>query len=157
MSEIPIDMLRTLVREAVRDAVGQAVTSNAPPQGPSVPGSQHVIRDEPRNKTVGVRLLTDDDLAAFVRQLLGMFENPKTREDLRNGWLRFSLTAAGGPTTPSRRDGAMRVDRGVLTERQVAAAAETGQSIVVARGAVITPLARDKARALGVHIEKERR
>lgn len=51
----------------------------------------------------------------------------------------------------------MRVDRGVLTERQVAAAAETGQSIVVARGAVITPLARDKARALGVHIEKERR
>lgn len=102
--------------------------------------------------------MTDEDLADFVRRLLVLFENPKTREDLRNGWLRFSLAGARPSAGAAAHTGAtVRIERGVLTERQVAHAAETGQSITVAAGAVITPLARDKARSLGVHIDKERR
>jgi hypothetical protein len=50
----------------------------------------------------------------------------------------------------------VRVDRGAITERRIVEASEAGQDLIVARGAVLTPLARDKARALGVHIEKER-
>jgi hypothetical protein len=49
-----------------------------------------------------------------------------------------------------------RVDKGAVTERAVAAAAAAGARIVVGPRAVLTPLAKDKARSLGVPIEKER-
>ena len=49
----------------------------------------------------------------------------------------------------------MRVDRGAVTERRVAQAAAEGARLVVGRRAVLTPLARDRARTLGVVIEKE--
>ena len=43
-----------------------------------------------------------------------------------------------------------------MTERAVIAAAKAGERLVLGPRAVLTPLARDKARALGVPIEKER-
>ncbi len=49
-----------------------------------------------------------------------------------------------------------RVDRGAVTERTVIKAAADGARLLLGRGAVLTPLARDKARSLGVEIEKER-
>jgi hypothetical protein len=50
----------------------------------------------------------------------------------------------------------LRIDRGAVTERAVIKAAAEGARLVLGRGAVLTPLARDKARSLGVEIEKER-
>ena len=55
---------------------------------------------------------------------------------------------------PSATD--VRVDRGAVTERMVARAAADGARLVLGPRAVLTPLARDKARTLGVPIEKER-
>jgi hypothetical protein len=49
-----------------------------------------------------------------------------------------------------------RVEKGAVTERTVAAAAAAGARLVLGPRAVLTPLARDKARALGVPISKER-
>jgi hypothetical protein len=49
----------------------------------------------------------------------------------------------------------LRVERGALTERMVEDAAASGARVVLARRAVATPLARDRARRLGVEIEKE--
>ena len=51
---------------------------------------------------------------------------------------------------------ARRVEKGAVTERAVIAAAKAGERLVLGPRAVLTPLARDKARALGVPIEKER-
>ena len=48
------------------------------------------------------------------------------------------------------------MDKGAVTERAVNAAAKAGARLVLGPRAVLTPLARDKARALGVPIEKER-
>ncbi|MEI2811057.1 MAG: hypothetical protein V9F00_12930 [Nocardioides sp.] len=56
--------------------------------------------------------------------------------------------AAGTP------DPGTRVERGPLTERLVEAARDAGE-IRVARGVAITPLAKDRARALGVLIVRE--
>ena len=42
-----------------------------------------------------------------------------------------------------------------MTERAVLKAAETGSRLVLGPTAVLTPLARDRARVLGVEIEKE--
>ncbi|MFI5099218.1 MAG: hypothetical protein ACHQE5_01690 [Actinomycetes bacterium] len=54
---------------------------------------------------------------------------------------------AGGPV--------LRVERGAVTERHVREAGRTGARIVAARGVVLTPLARDRARSSGIDIEKE--
>ena len=43
-----------------------------------------------------------------------------------------------------------------MTEAMISQAARAGQRLVLGRGAVLTPLARDRARASGVPIEKER-
>jgi hypothetical protein len=48
------------------------------------------------------------------------------------------------------------VEKGAVTERAVIAAAKAGHRLVLGPRAVLTPLARDKARALGVPVEKER-
>jgi hypothetical protein len=64
--------------------------------------------------------------------------------------------AARPPTTTTpRADTALRIERGAVTERAVVAAAKDGRRIVLGPCAVVTPLARDKARALGVVLEKE--
>ena len=142
------DELRALVREVIRDVL---------PQGLPV--------------TETVNLSTDEDLAAFVKRLLDL--DPGQREELRSGRKRFRLASpqalsvpagagqagAGhsngaeraGPSAPVR-----RIERGAVTEAVIAAAARAGERLVLGRGAVLTPLARDRARASGVQIEKER-
>jgi len=91
-----------------------------------------------------VVLATDADLDRFVRSLLA---RPQDHEAILAGRLRFTL---GGGAPPA---GAAL--RGAVTERKVQEAAKAGGRIVLGRGAVLTPLAREKARALGVQIERE--
>jgi hypothetical protein len=106
-----------------------------------------------------VQLGTDADLDGFVRRLADLCEDPGARGDLREGRLRFRLA----PAAHSAADGApgppvvavQRVERGALTERHVRDAARSGARLVAAAGTVITPLARDRARAMGVEIHKE--
>jgi hypothetical protein len=43
----------------------------------------------------------------------------------------------------------------VVKESTVTAAAKAGTRLVIGRGVVVTPLARDKARQLGVQIERD--
>ena len=57
----------------------------------------------------------------------------------------------GRPLRPAPR----AIDRGAVTERTVAAAAKAGGRLVLGPRAVLTPLAREKARALGIEIERE--
>ena len=141
MSEL--EELRALVREVIRDVL---------PQGLPV--------------TETVNLSTDEDLAAFVKRLLDL--DPGQREELRSGRKRFRLASPQPPSVPAgagQVNGAERVgpsapvrriERGAVTEAVIAAAARAGERLVLGRGAVLTPLARDRARASGVQIEKER-
>jgi len=52
--------------------------------------------------------------------------------------------------------GVQRIEHGAVTERAVKKAKADGARLVLGRRAVLTPLARDRARILGVEIEKER-
>ena len=140
--------LRALVREVIRDVL---------PQGLAV--------------TETVNLSTDEDLAAFVKRLLDL--DPGQQEELRSGRKRFrlaspqalSVPAGAGQVSAGQTNGAeragpsapvRRIERGAVTEAVIAAAARAGERLVLGRGAVLTPLARDRARASGVQIEKER-
>jgi len=116
------------------------------------PGLAHSVREQVEAvETVSLR--TDADLDAFVRRLLRLFENPQRRDALRAGRLRFRLAAAAGPGSVQP---AHRVDKGAVTEAMVVGAARAGARLVLGRRAVLTPLARDRARAAGVEIERER-
>jgi hypothetical protein len=112
----------------------------------------HTVREHVESVDV-VSIRTDADLGNFVLHLLHLFENPKHRDALRAGRLRFRLAApaAGGPAQPSH-----RIEKGAVTEAMVAASARAGARLVLGRRAVLTPLARDRARATGVEIVKER-
>jgi hypothetical protein len=106
-----------------------------------------------------VTIASDEDLERFVRALVARMENPRDRRALRSGRLRFVLQRSSG----SHRDGSpsepsgpmMRMEKGAVTERLVREAAAAGAGIMLARGAVLTPLARDLSRALRVRIERE--
>jgi hypothetical protein len=94
------------------------------------------------------------DLDAFVRDLVRRLESPRDRLAIRAGKLRFALRrpAVGADGRPP----AVRVERGAVTERLVAEAAAAGSRLVLGPKAVLTPMGRDRARTLGVEIEKER-
>ena len=147
------DELRAMIREVIRDLL---------PNGLPI--------------TETVDLSTDEDLATFVKLLLDL--DPGQREELRSGRKRFRLARPQTPSVPAgpgqasagqvgagHSNGAeragpsapvRRVERGAVTEAVIAAAARAGERLVLGRGAVLTPLARDRARASGVQIEKER-
>ncbi|HEX5556842.1 MAG TPA: hypothetical protein VFX13_04400 [Gaiellales bacterium] len=103
-----------------------------------------------------VDLRSDADLDAFVRSLVHRFENPRDRMAIRSGKLRFRLGATAGPAAAQAAAPVLRIERGAVTERTVRDAAAQGARLVLAPRAVLTPMARDRARSLGVEIEKER-
>jgi hypothetical protein len=73
-----------------------------------------------------------------------------------SGRVRFSLAGGGASQAPGSGP-ELRIEKGAVTERHVREAADKGARIVLAPRAVLTPMARDRARSLGVEIEKERR
>jgi hypothetical protein len=170
------EALRALVREVLADLLpgmaaggnGVGVTpggnsaggnggvppSRAPaqPHGMPQPGLAHTVREN-IDSVETVSLRNDADLGAFVLRLLHLFENPRHRDALRAGRLRFRLAVAAAPGSPQP---ARRIDKGAVTEAMVADAARAGARLVLGRRAVLTPLARDRARSAGVEIERER-
>ncbi len=128
-------------------AIGASPARQLAPAGrPTTPGADVEVVD----------LRSDADLDAFVRSLLHRFENPRDRMAIRSGKLRFRLAATAGPAAAPGAAPAIRVERGAVTERAVRDAAARGARLVLAPRAVLTPMARDRARSLGVEIEKER-
>jgi hypothetical protein len=156
------DELRALIREVIRDVLPQGLP---------------VIET--------VNLSTDEDLAAFVARLLDLDPEAREelragRKEFRlavpslpqtpqapsvtqtasvpavSGGSGvhgpYHLTAVNGSAGPPAR----RIERGAVTEKVVRDAARAGERLVLAPGAVLTPLARDRARASGVEISRER-
>ncbi len=143
--------LRAAVREVLRDVLPAAVTERRS-AGTPVP-EQVVVR-------------TDADLDALVRRVAAQCADPARRAAIQEGRHGFRLAgpdgqessspAAAPSTGPSSGPAAVvRVERGAVTERTVRRAAADGARLVLGARAVMTPLARDRARALGVPVEKE--
>jgi hypothetical protein len=140
------DELRALVREVIRDVLPAGLPVNGPP-----------VNGHPVTETVD--LSTDEDLAVFVARLLDV--DPGEREELQSGRKRFTLarrmdTRVPVPAPAPGGAPVRRVESGAVTEALVKQAAQAGERLVLGRGAVLTPLARDRARASGVEIVKER-
>jgi hypothetical protein len=156
------DELRALIREVIRDVLPKGL---------------------PVSETVN--LFTDEDLAAFVARLLDLDPEAREDLRAGRKRFRLavpshpqtpqapsvtqaaSLSAASGGTGAHGSNGltavngsadppARRIERGAVTEKVVRDAARAGERLVLGPGAVLTPLARDRARASGVEISRER-
>jgi hypothetical protein len=123
--------LRHMVRDVLREVMAQR---GQPAGGGAV---------EP------VRLTSDHDLAAFIARIT----EPQMLEKVRAGRLRFTLASSPAPAAAAAPSAAALT--GVITEQKIEHLKGAGR-LVLGPGAVLTPLARDKARKLGLAIERRR-
>jgi hypothetical protein len=153
LSELLPDMLRQSQTAPVAQVPAPPVAGVHRPSSwrPSEPAAP------PATGTSGVehvRLQDDRDLDVFVRSLARRLEHPGERAAILSGTVRFSLVGGSG-ATPRDTAGAHRIDRGAVTERIVERAAADGHDLVLGPKAVLTPMGKDRARALGVQIQRE--
>jgi len=135
------DLLRQMVRQVLADVVPQTMAM-AP-----VGSSADVVS-----------ISSDAELQAFARRIAAATQTE--RDAIVAGTRSFRLApSAASPaaqtSTSAPSDAIVRVDKGAVTERHVREAADTGAILVLGKRAVMTPLARDRARAAGVKITKE--
>jgi hypothetical protein len=142
-------MSRTDAHESLRRVVRE-ILQEVLPRDTGTPATARQGTDAEIRR---VRVRDDRDLADVVTQVLRLAEEPAGLADLRAGRVRFALLDDEHPadqTGPAHLD----IDRGAVTERLVQRAAREQRSLRIGPRAVLTPLARDRARALGVPIER---
>ncbi len=120
--------LRHMVRDVLREVMAQRQ-----------PAAGHAVET--------VRITSDHDLASFIARIT----EPATLEKVRAGKLKFTLGSTPAPVAAH----AAAALTGVITEQKIDHLKGAG-TLVLAPGAVLTPLARDKARRLGLTIERRR-
>jgi hypothetical protein len=131
------DGLRAMVREVIREALAARAGTGATP----ATGADIV---EP------VRIASDADLDAFVRRLVRLMRDPAGAARIDAGAHRFTLergAAVSAVTAPCS---------GLVNEKAVDALQE-GAVLRLAPDAVVTPLARDRARQRRIKFERVRR
>ena len=118
--------LRGLVREVLKEALANRA---APKQGAET-----------------IRIDSESELQALVNRL----SSPGVIESVRAGKLSFRLGQTASVLT-----NAGDVLEGVISEQKISALAAKG-TLILGPTAVLTPLARDRARKLGLKIERRR-
>jgi len=163
MSEL--DELRTLIREVIRDVL---------PKGLPITETVNLSTDQDLAAFVARLLDLDPETREDLRagRMRFRLANPQNPQDSPTpqvppvslpppmngssgspvGHGVNGLKAVNGSAGPPAR----RIERGAVTEKAVRDAARAGERLVLGPGAVLTPLARDLARASGVEITKER-
>jgi len=146
--------LRAMVRDVLRDVLAKGNHGKA--AGQIAQARQ-------------VALTTDKEVADFVTMLIAMIDDPATGNAVRTGQVKFTVagnTSAGArptghtaqpavaPATRSPEAGTGTLD-GIVTEARINKLAGPG-TILLSPDAVITPLARDRARSLGLKLERKR-
>jgi len=182
MSEF--DELRALVREVIRDVFPDGLTINGLPVTETVDLSTNEDlaafvsrlleldpgeREDLRTGRKRFRLARGNDGTCGTAGRHGVPAAPDVGAPIRPATPQGTAPAAPAPAAPAPIQAAQvsrgpappgapvrRVESGAVTEALVKQAARAGERLVLGRGAVLTPLARDRARASGVEIVKER-
>ena len=203
MTKIDRDELRLLVRQALKEALGddpgplpvsgRPVPNPAPQAGggkrptpvPVPDGKREAVRSgsgasggsddlagELRRALAGgsasvpVAVASSGDLDRFARELLALAKHRDLKSAIESGRIRFEPRGAGqGAAAASARprensstagQDAFRMDAGVLSEAALVRIGRTHKKILIGGDVVVTPLAREKARAIKVEIERRK-
>ncbi len=108
-----------------------------------------------------VRIASGVDLSRFAQELLQRAAEPGFADRVTRGELVFDLAAPAHATaqpivTGSRRTAPDRLDKSLITERDINALAASARSLRISPSSRLTPLARDEARRRGIRIERDK-
>lgn len=137
-------MDKDLIRSLIRDVIAEEVKAMKAGKSTAAPATT-------------IRIASDADLAAFAKDVLRLAQDPATRAAIEAGRHPFHL-AGSAPAAASAQaapTGQMhRIDKGVVTETVIAKLGKGVSRLVLGNGVSITPLARDKAKARNISVER---
>jgi hypothetical protein len=141
------DTVRTIIREVLAEELQRFKSARS---------TAGVPRTDVREERVSIA--SDADLAVFVARLLELTKDAQARRDIEEKRHVFRL-APGAPVerAASPAKGAAqpaRIESGMVSERQIDALPPGTTQVVIGRSVRLTPLARDRARARGITLER---
>ena len=144
---------KSLLRDLVKSVIAEEVAAIRKPKAASAPATA-----EER-----IAIATDADLIGFARRVLSLAGDPAKAKEIAAGRYPFRLDrptqAAAAPApraTPATQPTAQshRIDSGVVTESTLNKLPRGLSQLLLGPGVTITPLAKDRARALGLTFER---
>jgi len=143
---------KSLLRDLVKSVIAEEVAAIRKPKTTSAPA--------PAEERIAVA--NDSDLVAFARRVLSLAGDPAKAKDIAAGRYPFRLdrpAAASGTAAPAYQATAPsgqshRIDSGVVTESTLNKLPRGLSRLLLGPGVTVTPLAKDRARALGLTFER---
>jgi hypothetical protein len=179
-AQVSHDEIRHMVRELLRDAVAGGGAEAAPPEEtPAAParsaeigGLSERVRAALASGGGGggieIAIASDSDLNAFAQQVALCALERDLLGAIASNRVRFRLAGGGGgsgggqeaaaakqvtpPAAPVKDGDAYHWEQGLLNETKVTEIARTHAKLVLGRRALMTPLAWDRARSLGLQV-----
>ena len=180
-AQVSRDEIRHMVRELLRDAVAGGGAEAAPPEEtPAAParsaeigGLSERVRAALASGGGGggieIAIASDSDLNAFAQQVALCALERDLLGAIASNRVRFRLAGGGGggggggqgavlakqaspPAAPAKDGDAYHWEQGLLNETKVTEIARTHAKLVLGRRALMTPLAWDRARSLGLQV-----
>lgn len=154
---------KSLLRELIKSVIAEEVAAVRRSAAPAQPAH---AKPAPAPETV--RIASDADLAAFARKVLSLAGDPAKAKDIAAGRYPFRLeqaaaqapapqparAAAAPAPLPAASGQSLRIDSGVVTETMLNKLPRGLAKLVLAPGVTVTPLAKDRARSLGLTFER---
>jgi hypothetical protein len=181
-AQVSHDEIRHMVRELLRDAVAGGGAEAAPPEEtPAAParsaevgGLSERVRAALASGGGGggieIAIAGDSDLNAFAQQVALCALERDLLGAIASNRVRFRLAGGGGgggggqeaaaakqatpPTVPVKDGDAYHWEQGLLNETKVTEIARTHAKLTLGRRALMTPLAWDRVRSLGLQVAR---
>jgi len=135
-------MDKNLIRTLIRDVIAEEVTAMKTGKGAAMPAA------------AAIRVSSDADLVSFARDVLRLAEDPQVKAAIQAGRQPFQLAGAGQAPAATAPSQSHRIDKGVVTEAVIVKLGKGVTHLLLSAGVSITPLARDKAKARNISVER---
>jgi hypothetical protein len=145
---------RSLIRDLVKSVIAEEVAAIRKPKAAPAPTTA-----EER-----IAIASDADLVGFARRVLSLAGDPAKAKEIAAGRYPFRLDrpapaqasaaprATSQPPAPTAQS--HRIDSGVVTESTLNKLPRGLAKLLLGPGVTVTPLAKDRARALGLTFER---
>jgi hypothetical protein len=154
---------KTTIRGLVREVISEIVTDRVKGHKGET-GDSGKATSQAKAVVEEISIASDADLAVFVKHLLSLSKNTEAWLAIEEGDLTFQLKGeVPGGSGPHAARGASKekletIECGPVSEARMVALGRAGVTrLVLGRTAVLTPLARDRARELNIYVQKETR
>jgi hypothetical protein len=142
---------KSLMRDLVKSVIAEEVAAIRKP------GAAPVLSQQEERVTIA----NDGDLVAFARRVLSLAGDPVKAKEIAAGRYPFRLARAAAISTPTAAPQSSaavaqshRIDSGVVTESTLNKLPRGLSKLLLGPSVTVTPLAKDRARTLGLTFER---